>query len=137
MRTGILELPSGRWRWTVHPRHGRVSGASVHFENLSRWGEEMRTWAFSEGPTEEEIRELAREPVVRTWIDTLGNRWEVTTELSSGRSAGAAPAAGGGPRPVWLTFKKAMVKRVVPVADGFRLGEAEPGELGRLLESAA
>ena len=72
-------------------------------------------------------------------VDELAERyagWEVTVEISSARPRPQSGPSGGG-RQLWLTFKKGMVKRAVPVPESLRLGELRSEELAQLLESAA
>ena len=130
----MVELPSGRWSWTVHARTGTIRGATVVFENRARWGEEMRSWSFSPEPTVDEIRELAREPLTRCWRDRSGEQWELSLELpdTRGRPAGRD----GGAEQFWLVFRKSWIARAALIDGALRLGEMTSAQLNRLLEQA-
>ena len=132
MRSGTVELPSGRWHWTLLPQW---TGATVVFQHRDRPHDEMRNWTPQQEVTEEEALELAVEALERTWMDVDGLKWRLSLELPSDwRSEVRGQSQAGAS--MWLAFKRGGVKKTVSIPDGVHLGVLSHAELKELLERA-
>ena len=82
--TGAVELRSGTWDWSMSRAAG---GWDILFKHRKRRREEMRAWTATEDPGPMEVERCAKDPILRTWIDISGARWDLTLERSRGRTS--------------------------------------------------
>lgn len=132
MRSGTIELPSGRWHWTLLPQW---TGATIIFQHRDRVHDEMRSWTPDHELTEQEARELAADALERTWTDVDGLRWRLSMELPTDRrneTRGTHSDANAS----WLVFKRGAIRKSVALGEGSRLGDLSHYQLKELLESA-
>lgn len=132
MRSGTIDLASGRWNWTLLPQW---TGATVVFQHRDRLHDEMRSWTPEMELTELEARELALDALERVWADMDGLKWRLSIELPSyWRHSGQGD---GDESSLWLIFKRGGVRRVVSIPSSCRIGELTHTELISLLDQAS
>lgn len=132
MRSGTVELPSGRWHWTLLPQW---TGATIIFQHRDRVHDEMRSWTPDHELTEDEARELAADALERTWMDVDGLRWRLSIEMPTAwrnETRGTHPGADSS----WLVFKRGAVRKPIGLPEGSRLGDLSHPHLKALLEQA-
>lgn len=132
MRSGTVELPSGRWHWTLLPQW---TGATIVFQHRDRVHDEMRNWTPQQEVTEEEALELAVEALERTWVDVDGLKWRLSLEFPSDWRSDL-PGEASGRSSMWLAFKRGGLKKMVGIPEGVHLGVLSHTELKALLELA-
>lgn len=132
MRSGTVELPSGRWHWTLLPQW---TGATIVFQHRDRAHDEMRSWTPQKEVTEEEALELGVEALERTWVDVDGLKWRLSLELPSDWRNEVRGGSGSGST-MWLAFKRGGLKKTVGLPEGVHLGMLTHTELKALLETA-
>lgn len=131
MRSGTIELGSGRWHWTLLPQW---TGATIVFQHRDRVHDEMRSWTPHREIEPEEAQELGAEALERTWMDVDGLKWRLSLELPSDWQRGARGSEDRDA--MWLLFKRGGLRRSVQMPAGRRLGDLSHVELKRLLEEA-
>src|SRR5690606_31080263 len=112
MRSGTIELTSGRWDWTLLPQW---AGSTVVFQHRNRILDEMRNWIPDREVTPEQVQELALDPLERVWTDVDGLRWRISMELPTRwrREVRAAGEQNG--EWMWLVFRRGGVRQLVSV----------------------
>lgn len=125
----MVELRSGKWEWI---RTLQVRGAAFCFRNLHLPEEIMRTWSPEVDATPAQVRELAQDPVTRTWQDPQGVLWELGLETPACWLRGPA----GTPRALWLVFQGPLRRRLVVVPETLQLGELTPAEMQEIFRQA-
>lgn len=133
MRSGTIELPSGRWHWTLIPQWG---GSTVIYQHGSRLHDEMRNWTSDSALTIEQAIEFGRDPLERKWTDVDGLRWRLSIELPSHWRRKGRGIAFRGEGTLWLVFNRGGLKKAVDVSPDTHLGDLEHLELRDLLDRA-
>ncbi|MEX2572151.1 MAG: hypothetical protein WD737_12695 [Gemmatimonadota bacterium] len=134
MRSGTVNLASGRWHWTLRRQW---TGTTLTFQHGERSHDEMRTWASEVELTEEQVVELGREPLERTWMDVDGLKWRLSLELPTGwQRAMVEQGEDARASSVWLVFRRGGLRRAADVSERARLGDFTHAELRHLLEQA-
>lgn len=134
MRSGTIELQSGRWHWTLLPQW---TGATVVFQHRDRVHDEMRSWTAEKELTQSEARELAVDAIERVWADMDGLKWRISIELPSDwrrRENGRSEAS---ERSNWLVFKRGGLKQAVALSEDTHLGDLSHSQLSDLLKQSA
>jgi hypothetical protein len=132
MRSGTIDLASGRWHWTLLPQW---TGATVVFQHRDRVHDEMRSWTPEMELTDDEARELALDALERVWADVDGLKWRLSIELPSDwRYRGQSE---GDDASLWLIFKRGGVRRMVAIPASSRIGDLTHTELLSLLDLAS
>lgn len=162
MRTGTLELPSGRWRWELADRGGRTEPSSAGVRESAMGDAEPA----AEDPSEDdpalrltledpedprmqmsrelgarrdpegdaEIRDLAREPDERTVVDGEGELWRFVP-VERPPAAEVDTGFDRPPRKVRFSRAAGAPEAVARLPEGRTLGEATREELLDLLGS--
>lgn len=133
MRSGSLELASGRWDWTVV---SQWTGSTLIFQHRDRISDEMRSWTPDTEVTDAQVRSLAVDAIERTWVDVDGFKWRLSIELPR-----RWQVEGDGCNPdieigSWLVFKRGGVRKMTPLTSEQHLGELSHADLAALLEQA-
>lgn len=134
MRSGVIELRSGRWGWTLEDA---ALGSKLVFRRWRASEEEMVTWIPEKDISEKGAAEAARDPLHRTWSDAVGLLWQVTLEpVKPWRSDVDALAPGEEAGSATLVFARGWHKRAALVPKETRLGDLTAGEMSRFFEEA-
>lgn len=133
MRSGSLELASGRWDWTVV---AQWTGSTLIFQHRHRINDEMRSWSPAAEVTESEVRELAIDAVERTWLDVDGLKWRLSVELPRQWQVAEEREKAAGELGAWLVFKRGGVRKMAALTPEQHLGELSHSELSQLLDQA-
>jgi hypothetical protein len=132
-RSGIVELLSGRWEWSLVDAR---QGSTVVFRHSGRWGDEMRNWVPTRDLTGDEAREAAEDAVLRFWTAPGGTRWSLTLEpiwaCDLSQDVGLPADAR---EDTWLVFASSWKKVRVPVPGATQLGGLSGDVLSRLLRT--
>ena len=131
MRSGTVELSSGRWHWTLVPQW---TGATIVFQHRERVHDEMRSWTPNQEVEAEDAVELALDALERTWMDVDGLKWRLSLELPSDWRREAHGLAKD--NSMWLVFKRGGIRKAVRMPEGSHLGDLSHPELRKLLEEA-
>jgi hypothetical protein len=134
MRSGLIHLRSGKWDW----RAERASlGTKVVFRLWGSNEEEMVTWLPGDEVTEAIAEEAGRDPLHRTWVDSVGLVWQISLEQVKPWRVGADSLASEEESgSVALVFARGWSKRAALVPGETRLGDLTRGELARMFEEA-
>lgn len=132
-RSGVVELLSGKWEWTLFDAQ---QGSTVVFRNRARCDDEMRNWVPTLDLTRDEAHAAGRDAVRRSWADTGGNRWQLILEpiwaWDLPQDVDRSTATGD---EVWLVFASSSKKMRVPVPVDTQLGNLTSDTLSRLLNA--
>jgi hypothetical protein len=131
MSSGTIELPSGRWYWSVNPQW---RGATVVFRHRDRLDDEMRSWTPGECLTALEALQLGREPLERVWVDVDGLSWKLSMDVPRDWRSEKPGSAVVRMRHCGLVFRRGSLRRIVEVPESPLLGEYTHSELGAQLE---
>lgn len=134
MRSGVIELRSGQWVWTLEIA---ALGSKLVFRRWKDSEEEMVTWVPGKDITAEGAEEAARDPLHRTWKDSVGLLWQVSVEaVKPWRMVVGSVPPGEEGESLALVFARGWHKRAALVPKDIHLGELTTGELARYFEAA-
>lgn len=96
----------------------------------------MRAWTHATVLTPEEILALARDPVTRTWSDSIGLQWSISVERMSARDQSRYVGPGDVSELRWLLFQRSGVPRQALITADTHLGELTRAELQELSDGS-
>lgn len=134
MRSGMIELRSGRWDWTLETA---ALGSKLVYRRWTSSEEEMVTWIPGRDINDEGALEAGRDPLHRSWRDSVGLVWQVSVEEAKPwRMQMGSISRGAEAQSAALVFARGWHKRAALVPRDIHLGELTQGELARFFEQA-
>ena len=123
MNARTIYLPSGKWRCYLEV--ARTGDQYVEFVDPARPGNRMSVrvgYSLTE-PTDDALTELARDPLMRLWVDETGINWRVA-------AVGPGTPCTYPLRDRHLVFDSEMTwAGIVPFPEGRHLGELNDDEV--------